>query len=553
MSVKSYLYTFLLGGVVVPTAVIVFTLCKHQSAVLNQSAQEALTTFIATDYIFTYCSVPYTPAESVRKVSSLLAKDDSSAFPAAVTRDVPVSPPSVTEKAPKKQTSFPAPKRHVRPLQGWMNVRRDFHGREPAEKHAEIPSSGMAAGSGANATTGATMSTAAARYSSLIKDSYLSFARGSAGAATQSAQDAPSLPTPSSSSATGGKANNAATISSGMPEKVFAVLKGKVLFLYSDETKSDCLGALDVEAFSVGISRGDEDEEGDTEGPGALPKSVMREGELFSKRNAIVLRSVPRLGDAEAEPSPKKRRRARSDALKRSSSVKSVRSITTAVSGMAPSLGAEMQAPTITRKSTEPCVTDLKHMSESERVMADGSSQLPSAIPSLTKDMDDGGRGVSLPGQDEMADAAEARDKTMLEIEQEEKERRRKEKQERDKRRSRIEGRPWYLFLRNNVKMEEWYLLLLSVSAPSVPSASALDDLDERTKRALERLTARPGVNEIFPKDNMKKLIDKLNTDSDQGNVRWLNGLIGRLFLGICNSAALEAVSRFGAIPFEDG
>ena len=485
----------------------------------------------------------------MRKISSLLVKDDLTAPPAAAIKGVSANAPSVTEKTPEKQNPFPAPKRHVRPLQGWMNVRRDFHGREPADKYVENPSSSKSAGSGANATTGATMSTAAARYSSLIKDSYLSFARGSAGAAPQSAQDTSSSTAPSSSSATGGKANSAATTPSGMQEKVFAVLKGKVLFLYSDETKSDCLGALDVEAFSVGISRGDEDDEGDNDDPGALPKSVMREGELFSKRNAIVLRSVPRLGDADAESSPKKRRRARSDALKRSSSAKSVRSTTTAISGMAPSLGTEMQAPTITRKSTEPCVTDLKHMSESERVMADGSSQLPSAIPSLTKDMDDGGRGVSLPGQDEMADAAEARDKTMLQIEQEEKERRRKEKQERDKRRSRIEGRPWYLFLRNNVKMEEWYLSLLSVSAPSVPSASALDDLDQRTKRALERLTARPGVDEIFPKDNMKKLIDKLNTDPDQGNVRWLNGLVGRLFLGICNTVALEAVSRFEAIP----
>lgn len=340
-----------------------------------------------------------------------------------------------------------------------------------------------------------------------------------------------------------------------MQEKVFAVLKGKVLFLYSDETKSDCLGALDVEAFSVGISRGDEEEEQETDDHASAPRSVMREGELFSKRNAIILRSVPRLEDPESESSPKKRRRARSDALKRSSSVKSARSATsTAVAGMAPSLGTGMKAPTITRKSTQPCVTELKHMSDAERAKSDASAQLPSVIPSLTKDMDDGSRGVSLPGHDQVADAAASRDKTMLEVEEEEKEKRRREKQARDKRRSRIEGRPWYLFLRNNVKMEEWYLSLLSVSTPTVPSASALDDLDERTKRALERLTARPGVDEIFPKDNMKKLIDKLNTDPDQGNVRWLNGLIGRLFLGICNTVALEAVSRPGLLPLlKDG
>jgi hypothetical protein len=387
------------------------------------------------------------------------------------------------------------------------------------------------------------MSTAAARYSTLIKDSYLSF-RGSATPAGQPGQDTSPSTAPTSVAHSAGKATHPGTTSSGMQEKVFAVLKGKVLFLYSDETKSDCLGALDVEAFSVGISRGDEDEEGETDDQGAPTGSVMREGELFSKRNAIILRSVPRLEDPDSESSPKSRRRARSDALKRSSSVKSSRSATTAVSGMAPSLGTGGKAPTLTRKSTQPCVTELKHMSESDRLKTDGNDKLPATIPSLTKDMDDGSRGVTLPGQDQIADMAADRDKTMLEVEEDEKEKRRKEKQARDKRRSRIEGRPWYLFLRNNVKMEEWYLSLLSVSAPSVPSPSSLDDLDERTKRALEKLTARPGVDEIFPKDNMKKLIDKLNTDPDQGNVRWLNGLIGRLFLGICNTVALEAVSH---------
>jgi hypothetical protein len=44
----------------------------------------------------------------------------------------------------------------------------------------------------------------------------------------------------------------------------------------------------------------------------------------------------------------------------------------------------------------------------------------------------------------------------------------------------------------------------------------------------------------------MQKLIDTLNEDSDSIPVRWLNAMLGRVFLGICGTAALEAVS-FGS------
>lgn len=41
----------------------------------------------------------------------------------------------------------------------------------------------------------------------------------------------------------------------------------------------------------------------------------------------------------------------------------------------------------------------------------------------------------------------------------------------------------------------------------------------------------------------MQKLIDTLNDDNDAIPVRWLNAMLGRIFLGICKTAALEAVS----------
>lgn len=448
----------------------------------------------------------------------------------------------VINKVNSEKTSYPAPKRSIRPLAGWMIVRRDFYGREPASNAGGKDVQGstsedLASGSGTatpTSLTGGGMTTAAARYSSLIKDSYLSFARGSN----------TSDPNATSETHTGGKASSGAS-SSGMQERVFAVLKGKVLFLYSNETKSDCLGALDIEAFSVGISRGDEEEDdpnGDVQS--VAEKTKMREGELFGKRNAIVLRSVPRLEEADSETSPIRKRRSRSS-LSRSNSTRSNKP---SVSGM-PSLATfdelDGTRPKITRKSTPSAATELKHLSEEARARTDPGGSRPPVITALTKDMDNGTSGVPIPGQSQLADASAARDKTIMEVETEEKEKRRKEKTAREQRRTRIEGRPWYLFLRSNVKMEEWYHALLSISAPTVPSPSALDDLGEQTKRALEKLTPRPGFDEIFSKDDMKRLLDKLNTDPDQGNIRWLNGLVGRLFLGICKTAAVEAVSLY--------
>ncbi|KIR29806.1 endoplasmic reticulum protein [Cryptococcus deuterogattii LA55] len=57
----------------------------------------------------------------------------------------------------------------------------------------------------------------------------------------------------------------------------FCVLKSSVLFLYEDETQSNCAAAIGVEDYTVGIENG----EGQFDG---------KDGEMFSKRNAIVLK-----------------------------------------------------------------------------------------------------------------------------------------------------------------------------------------------------------------------------------------------------------------------
>jgi hypothetical protein len=63
--------------------------------------------------------------------------------------------------------------------------------------------------------------------------------------------------------------------------------------MYEDEDQKDCVGVIGVDGFTVGISRGDEeDPELDFKG-----KGKMLDGELFAKRNAIVLRQIPQLAE----------------------------------------------------------------------------------------------------------------------------------------------------------------------------------------------------------------------------------------------------------------
>jgi len=46
-------------------------------------------------------------------------------------------------------------------------------------------------------------------------------------------------------------------------EFVFCALKGNVLFMYEDASMDNCLGVIGIEGYSVSISRGDSEDEGD--------------------------------------------------------------------------------------------------------------------------------------------------------------------------------------------------------------------------------------------------------------------------------------------------
>jgi hypothetical protein len=89
---------------------------------------------------------------------------------------------------------------------------------------------------------------------------------------------------------------SASTAPSHPPKEfLFCALKGSVIFMYENEDQKDCVGVIGVDGFTVGISRGDE-EDPELAADGALAakgKSRMLDGELFAKRHAIVLRQIP--------------------------------------------------------------------------------------------------------------------------------------------------------------------------------------------------------------------------------------------------------------------
>lgn len=83
-------------------------------------------------------------------------------------------------------------------------------------------------------------------------------------------------------------------------------------------------------------------------------------------------------------------------------------------------------------------------------------------------------------------------------------------------------SQPWYLFIKNNCEMEDWYLALVAASSPAPP----------------------PGTDpmaEIFSTADMAHLVSTLDAQPDAIPTRWLNALLGRLFLSVHRTARVEA------------
>ncbi|KAH9825353.1 putative integral membrane protein conserved region-domain-containing protein [Melampsora americana] len=89
-----------------------------------------------------------------------------------------------------------------------------------------------------------------------------------------------------------------------------------------------------------------------------------------------------------------------------------------------------------------------------------------------------------------------------------------------------IAGRPlpWFIFTKDNYEKEDWYHMLVASSKLSGINA----------KSTFARDTS------LFDPKDMAKLVDSIDRQPDPIPMRWLNAMIGRIFLSAYRTAALE-------------